>query len=191
MTVNEAVFTWGWRVEIAAVFVGVVFLVLIIATIVLARFIAKLKLEDRSGQVIFGALATIGFFLLWDYFDISDGAGSIVTYTIGSFMILVGFQLARGFCWSLVSKQVPTNSKGLGNMLLFMMYITGRGAGALIADCYRTDAQTNPTWYQGQGFTWTWTPRNTYAWTMQLLCLAVTLTWLLSYKMMIPCKGSS
>ena len=160
-SVNQATQTWGWAPEIAGVYVGTVFLFLVPACIIVARVASKLS--DRDGQLYFTSLATVSFLFLWDWFPAQDGTGVIILYTVGSMLTLTGFQVARGFCWSLLSKQVPTHSKGVGNMLMFMFYIFGRGSGSLIADLYKTDAQSKTTDYSDKGFT-AWSPQNTYAW---------------------------
>ena len=64
------------------------------------------------------------------------------------------------------------------------------GAGSLIADCFRTDTQSTTTNYAVMGFT-AWSPRNTYAWSMQLVCLLCVVMWALLYKYMVPCKHGS
>ena len=186
--VNLACGTWGWAPDIAAVYVGCVFLLLVPACIVVGRCCRKMS--DRDGQLVFALIATFSFFFLWDSHPGSKGVGVVILYTIGSFLMLLGFMVSRGFCWALQSKQVPTQSKGLASIIMFMFYISGRGSGALIADLYKTDVQiamddfTRFTWYS-------WTPQNTYVWSMQIVCAAIAVMWILSYKIMIPAQGSS
>lgn len=88
-------------------YVGAVFLVLIPACVVVGNAVEKSdRISDRAGMIIFGSLAVVGFFLLWDFFPNEGSAAAVVMYTAGSVILLVGFQIARGFCWSLLSKQV-------------------------------------------------------------------------------------
>ena len=147
--------------------------------------------SDRKGLVIFGCVLFSGFFWLWDFFPNRGDTVVVVFYTIGSLILLIGFQVSRCFCWSLLSKQVPTIAKGLQNVWMFVFYIAGRGAGSLIGDAFRTDRQSLPEVdYAKLGFT-AWSPRNTYAWCLQLLCLFLTLFWALNFRFMVPCSRAS
>lgn len=87
--------------------------------------------------------------------------------------------------------QVPTVAKGLQNMLMFVFYIAGRGAGSVIGDSFRTNRQSLPEVdYAELGFV-AWSPRNTYAWSIQLMCLFLTLLWAVNFRFMVPCKQAS
>lgn len=186
VSVNEAVFTWRWQIDTAAVYVGLVNLLVLPPLLLFGRYV---KLSDRAGQLASGCVACAGFFFLWDFYPGAGGDGPVALYTVGSWVVLSGIQLARGVCWSMLSKQVPTHAKGFGNMIMYNIFILGRGTGALIADLFRTDAQSG-TNYADFGFPG-WSPQNTYAWSNQLVALLAVVLWAVLYRYMIPCRGSS
>ena len=86
----------------------------------LAALIQHEVRDPRVGMVSMACVATLAYFFLWDYWPAKKCFAAKIVYIGGSFVMLVGFNLARGFCWSLLSKQVPTNAKGFGNISNFV-----------------------------------------------------------------------
>jgi len=120
---------------------------------------------DRTGITAFMTVAVIAYLFMFNYIEWTPEVGSgtfqesgdkgkkvdtIVLYTIGSFFLVNGNMIARGFTWALITKlaPIPSRAKVLG--INAAVYMFGRGCGALL-----TPAVSNPNTYAAVLGCWT------------------------------------
>lgn len=126
---------WGWSAELSGFYLaGLNIAAVPFGLLPVARFIS-----DRVGMACFAGVAAIATIFFYDY-NLGVAAEASV-YGVGAVLLLIGAQFMKAFAWGLVSKLPPPAGRPLVMSVNSMMYMFGRGCGAIVGGY--VDAKSN------------------------------------------------
>ena len=126
-TVFTGVDEWGWSLELTGLFLAGLNLS---AVPVILLPVTK-WLADRQGLLCSYALCALSSLFFFAYPNQNRDA-DVTLYALGSFLLLCGAQVAKGFAWALVSKLPPQHELPVVMSANAALYMFGRGTGAFI-----------------------------------------------------------